>query len=274
VTAGGDTCAVPTVISSLPYNDSGDTTSATNDTLFLTSSCAGGGMFSRPGPDLIYSFTVAAGNSLTFTVTPTITGNDAYDPAIYVLGTCSDGSTCVQAADSASNGQPETLGPITLASGTYYFYVDSQLTGDETGGSGPYALSVSGSLGSPGNAGFYTIPPCRLLDTRNSAGPWGGPALAAGAQRTFDVVGRCSIPVGTRAIAVNMAVTQSTAPGNLILFPGGASVPVVSAINYGAGQTRANNAIVPLSVGGTIGVFVNQSSGSTHFILDVAGYFQ
>jgi hypothetical protein len=275
VTAGGDTCAVPTVISSLPFNDSGDTTSATNDTLFLTSSCAGGGMFSRPGPDLIYSFTVAAGNSLTFTVTPTITGADAYDPAIYVLGTCSDGSTCVQAADSASNGQPETLGPISLASGTYYFYVDSQFTGDETGGSGPYTLSVAGTLGSPENAGFYTLPPCRLIDTRTPPGPpGGGPALVAGAQRTFTVVGRCSIPVGARAIAVNMAVTESTAPGNLILFPGGASVPAVSAINYGAGRTRANNGIVPLSVGGTIGVFVNQSSGTAHFILDVSGFFE
>ncbi len=33
---------------------------------------------------------------------------------------------------------------------------------------------------------FYTVAPCRVFDTRNAAGPYGGPALAAGVSRTFD----------------------------------------------------------------------------------------
>jgi hypothetical protein len=49
----------------------------------------------------------------------------------------------------------------------------------------------------------------------------------------------------------------------------------VSAINYSAGRTRSNNAIVPLNGIGEFAVFCGQSTGTTaHFILDVNGYFE
>ena len=121
--------------------------------------------------------------------------------------------------------------------------------------------------------GLFTLTPCRLIDTRSPAGPFGGPALAAGANRVFTVVGQCGIPAGAKAISSNATVTQPTAPGFVVLFPGG-PVPGVSNVNFRAGQTRANNAIVPLSAGGTLSVTDGQSSGTTHFILDVNGYFQ
>ena len=42
----------------------------------------------------------------------------------------------------------------------------------------------------------------------------------------------------------------------------------------GAGATRGNNAIVPLSALGEMAVRCAQASGTAHFILDVNGYFQ
>jgi hypothetical protein len=49
----------------------------------------------------------------------------------------------------------------------------------------------------------------------------------------------------------------------------------VSTINYRAGRTRANNAVLTLSESGAITVFVGgQTIGTVHFILDVNGYFQ
>ena len=131
---------------------------------------------------------------------------------------------------------------------------------------------VSGLTFTP-TPGLFTLTPCRLIDTRLPAGPFGGPALAAGANRVFTVVGQCGIPAGAKAISSNATITQPTAPGFVVLFPGGA-VPGVSNVNFRAGQTRANNAIVPLSAGGTLSVTDGQSSGTTHFILDVNGYFQ
>ncbi len=121
---------------------------------------------------------------------------------------------------------------------------------------------------------FFTIPPCRLIDTRNAAGPQGGPALAAGMDRMFTLAGLCGIPAAAGGVAVNVTVTAPTAAGNLRLYPAGTPLPLVSSINYSAGQTRGNNAIVSLSASGAIAVRCTQASGSTHFILDVSGYFE
>jgi hypothetical protein len=121
---------------------------------------------------------------------------------------------------------------------------------------------------------FFTLPPCRVVDTRNPNGPGGGPALVANGVRDFTLPGNCGVPATARAVAVNLAVTGPTAPGFLTLYPTGFPQPPAATINYGAGQTRGNNAIVPLGAGGAIRAFCFQTSGSTHFILDVTGYFE
>ena len=120
---------------------------------------------------------------------------------------------------------------------------------------------------------FYTVSPCRLIDTRDPAGPRGGPSLVAGADRTFTVGGICGIPATARAISVNLTVTAPTAPGFLTLFPAGGPPPLASAINFRAGQTRANNAVVTLGPGGGVVVRAGMASGGVQFILDVNGYF-
>jgi glucose/arabinose dehydrogenase/PKD repeat protein len=122
---------------------------------------------------------------------------------------------------------------------------------------------------------YFTLPPCRLVDTRLPNGPLGGPVLASGATRDFDLDGVCSVPVTAKALAVNVTVTQPTAPGDLRIHPQGTPQPNSSVINYGAGQARANNAVVGLSANGSISVFCGMAaSGTTHFVLDVVGYFQ
>jgi len=124
-------------------------------------------------------------------------------------------------------------------------------------------------------ASFYTLTPCRLVDTRNPSGPLGGPALAAGADRTFVFAGQCGIPPTARAVAVNVAVTQpTTGPGFFSLYAAGTSLPMVSTLNYSSGQTRANNAIVPLGAGGDVAVRCGQGSGTAQIVIDVNGYFQ
>jgi len=123
-------------------------------------------------------------------------------------------------------------------------------------------------------AGFYTLTPCRLADTRGDPGPFGGPALQAGATRSFVMVGSCGIPAEADAIAVNIAVTQPTALGHVVIYPLGVALPMTSTINYSAGQTRANNAIVQVGTNGSIAATCGQASGTTHFIIDVIGYFR
>jgi len=265
IAAGGDTCATATLISSLPFNDSGDTTGATDD-IRLTG-CAG---LSLPGPDHIYVFNVLSGNNLTFTLTPL---DAEYDPAIYIRTACPQGAgSCVARADAGVGGQAETINVSGLPSGTYYFYVDSAYGKGEVPAEGRYTLSVTGTFGTPNNSSFYTLTPCRVLDTRDASG---APALVAGASRTFTITGPpCMVPPTAKSVSVNVTVTQPTSPGYLTLYPGGAARPLASTINFSAGQTRANNAIIPLGTSGTITVFDGQAAGTIHFILDVNGYFQ
>jgi glucose/arabinose dehydrogenase len=120
---------------------------------------------------------------------------------------------------------------------------------------------------------FFTVTPCRVFDTRDPAGPWGGPSLVGGQDRTFTIAGRCGIPSTARAVSVNVTVTGPTAPGFLTLFPAGGPPPLASTINFRAGQTRANNAVVTLGGAGDIVVRAGMPSGTVQVILDVNGYF-
>jgi hypothetical protein len=132
------------------------------------------------------------------------------------------------------------------------------------------AVASLGSPTPPVATRFHTVTPCRVLDTRTAAG---GPALGASAERVVSVGGRCGVPTSARAVSVNLTVTQPTTAGNLALFPTGAT-PSTSTLNYGAGQTRGNNAVASLSSSAALSIRCTQASGSAHVILDVNGYFQ
>ena len=115
-----------------------------------------------------------------------------------------------------------------------------------------------------------------MIDTRPTGTAfYGGPALSGGTDRLFTLTGHCGVPSGALAVSLNVTVTQSDAPGDLRLYSAAVSTPVVSTINYSAGQTRANNAVTVLSSGGGLAVHCDQAAWTTvHFVVDVNGYFQ
>lgn len=131
-------------------------------------------------------------------------------------------------------------------------------------------------ISEPAALNYYTVTPCRLVDTRNAVGPLGGPALPPSGLRTFVVTGLCGVPGSAKVLSTNVTVLQPTAAGYLSLFPGDQVIlPTVSTVNFSPGQARSNNAILLLAMDGSGSVKVkNGSNGSTHFILDVNGYFQ
>lgn len=89
------------------------------------------------------------------------------------------------------------------------------------------------------------------------------------------MAGQCGIPASASAVSLNLTVTGATGPGYLTVYPQGGAVPFASTINFRVGQTRANNAIIPLGPGGGIAIFYGQASGNTvDVIVDVNGYFQ
>ncbi|HEX9286958.1 MAG TPA: hypothetical protein VF999_06795, partial [Thermoanaerobaculia bacterium] len=106
-------------------------------------------------------------------------------------------------------------------------------------------------------------------------GPYGGPALAAGDVRSFVLAGQCGVPPTAKSLAVNLTVTQPSSGGHITAFPAGGGAPSTSTVNFSAGQTRANNAVLPLGATGGISVLsVLSAGGAVHLIVDVNGYFE
>jgi len=130
-----------------------------------------------------------------------------------------------------------------------------------------YNLTCTGQPPPPGLS-FFTVTPCRAEDTRLAGGP-----VVAGVNRTFTMVSKCQVPGSAKALSLNVTVTEPTAAGNVRLFPADSPAPLASTLNYSAGQTRANNAVIGLDTDGRLTVLV-QPAGSTHLILDVNGYFE
>jgi hypothetical protein len=122
---------------------------------------------------------------------------------------------------------------------------------------------------------FFTVSPCRAIDTRKPTGAAGGPALVANAARVFPVTGACGIPSNAKTVSGNVTVVGPLAQGQLRIYPGNTGISPTSVINFRAGQTRANDAMVLLATDGTgtIGV-KNDAAGSVHLIVDVNGYFK
>jgi photosystem II stability/assembly factor-like uncharacterized protein len=137
------------------------------------------------------------------------------------------------------------------------------------------AGTIAGTFAYQFGAGdLHTLSPCRVFDTRLPPAPDGGPPLSAGAERVFDVLGRCGIPPTALALAANVTVTGATASGHLAVYAAGAPIPPTSTINYRAGQTRANNAILAVGDLGALVIRPSQAGGAVHVMLDVSAYFE
>jgi uncharacterized repeat protein (TIGR01451 family) len=118
---------------------------------------------------------------------------------------------------------------------------------------------------------FYAVTPCRLADTRNPTGTFGGPSMVAGAARNFPVQSStCGIPATAQAYVINMTVVPKSVLGFLATWPSGSQQPLVSTLNALTGAITSNLAIVPAGTGGAISVYVTDR---TDLIMDITGYF-
>ena len=181
-------------------------------------------------------------------------------------------------ADLAKGGFARSLlGRMTLA-GRLSWWLFGVRVNLQTGPDGNlwFIDGFSGRIGSvpfptPPTA-FYTVTPCRVLDTRLPSGPLGGPTLAAGEVRSLPLGGNCGIPSDAEAVVANITVVNPSAQGDFELSPTGSSFHT-SALNFQAGQTLANNAILALFGNGHTTVHLS-SLGHADLIVDVSGYFR
>lgn len=118
----------------------------------------------------------------------------------------------------------------------------------------------------PGAGGRYVpLPvPRRVTDTRTD----GGGALAAGATRSWSFAGT-GVPAGGRtAVLFSLTAVRPATDTYLTAWPQGRARPLASNVNLRAGEIASNPAISD-----TAAVSVFNLSGSTHAVIDAAGYF-
>jgi hypothetical protein len=119
--------------------------------------------------------------------------------------------------------------------------------------------------------GFVPVTPCRIADTRNATGPFGGPALASQSSRSFAIPSSaCGIPSTAAAYSLNVTVVPSATLGYVTVWPTGQAQPLVSTLNSLDGRIKSNAAIVPAGTSGAVSVF---ATDATNVILDINGYF-
>lgn len=126
-------------------------------------------------------------------------------------------------------------------------------------------------FGNDESVGFKEVVPERLLDTRKPLGVAQVAKIAPLGVVRLQVAGRGEVPVsGAQAVALNITVTEPEGAGFVTAWPCDQDMPVVSNLNFVAGETVPNAASVKLSADGQVCLF---TTTRTHLVADVTGYF-
>lgn len=124
---------------------------------------------------------------------------------------------------------------------------------------------------------FVAIEPCRLVDTRGNGAPIQGGAFGAGEERTYEFSKLCGLPDAALTLSLNVTATETAGAGFITAWTSATPLPQTSTLNYAAGQTVSNAAIVTASHWVDVGLFAAVSFvagvSGTHLIVDVNGYF-
>ncbi len=246
-----------------------------------------------PSSTTTYTLTVASSSGCVSTNGPTVTVTVNPTPGTPVITAPSNvnpGDAGLTASVTNHAGSTYawsiTDGTITAGNGTNQISFTAGAAGTltlrvvETNSSncpsaqGLANITVNGTPPPPTATLFYTLTPCRILDTRNPTGPYGGPSLLAGTSRTFVLAGQCGIPTNAIAVSVNITIVLPSSDGTLKLNPAGIPPGLATAISFAAGRVLANNAFAFLGTGGDVSVEDDQTSGTTDFIIDTNGYFK
>jgi hypothetical protein len=135
-------------------------------------------------------------------------------------------------------------------------------------------VRITDTTGPAASTRLVPLPPKRILDTRphTAEGAIKG-RVGAGSTIQVPVAGVGGVPgSGVAAVVMNLTATDPVREGYVTAWPTGSQRPNSSSLNVTRlGQTRANQVTVPVGTGGRVSMY---SSGGTHLVADVAGYYE
>lgn len=134
-------------------------------------------------------------------------------------------------------------------------------------GSVDVVVDVLGYYQSGTGERFSTTAPTRLLDTRT------GPDVPVGPDSvtSIQVRGANGVPDNATAAVLNLTATGPDSDSYLTAYASGTARPGTSNVNFTAGQTVANQVVVPIGADGKVAIY--NHVGSTHVVADLAGYY-
>ncbi len=174
--------------------------------------------------------------------------------------TASPGGAVASAPGTATSA---VVGGLTNGT-SYTFTVTALNTVGASQSASSNAITPSAWMGR-----YRTLPPARILDTRNGTGGFG----PLGTARSIDlpVVGRGGLPTsGVAAVVLNVTATNASAASYLSVYPTGTNRPATSDLNFTAGQTVPNLVEVGVGAGGDVSLYNNV--GSVDVIVDIVGW--
>jgi hypothetical protein len=237
----------------------------------------GGGPFALtlPARSATLAVIAPAGGSppptvLTFTATP---------QTLPAAGSSTLAWTTQNADTVTISGVAGSFGPNASTNVSVGATTTYQLTAAGPGGSANVQVTVTVQPAPPGGISFYTLTPCRIVDTRvaTADGLHAPPLAPSPAVRTFSVpTNLCGVPSDARALSVNYTVVTPAASGDLKAWAATeAAQPLATVLSFRAGRTRANNGILRLSSDGTRSFDVLLvATQSADLVLDVNGFFR
>ena len=210
------------------------------------------------------TFTDAAGLSGSTADIYVTTNRGQFDGTRIAAGlTVTSGTNTFVWAGNTDTGQP-------MPNGTYWVYVVLHRgAGVATAYStGPVRMEKPVP---PTPSYFVPLTPARLLDTRSGIG---GNLVPLGQQisTSLPVAGVGGVPAThVTAVVMNVTAVTPTQAGFLTVWPSGEGQPVVSNINFVAGQVVPNLVTVKVGADGRVNIY--NSSGDTDVVADVVGYY-
>ena len=217
------------------------------------------------------TFTVTQ-NSTSVTCTYSLSTNSASFSAAASSSTVTvtAPSGCAWTAASSNTWLTITAGASGSGNGTVSYSVGQNTSVQQFG-----SLTIAGITFAVEQAAppmlLTPVTPCRVADTRNATGPFGGPTMSGNSTRTFTIPqSACNIPATALAYSLNVTVVPPGPLTYLSIWPAGQAQPVVSTLNSFNGEVVANAAIVPAGTNGAIDVYV---SNTTDVVIDINGYF-
>ncbi|MGB8859982.1 MAG: CAP domain-containing protein [Ilumatobacteraceae bacterium] len=159
-----------------------------------------------------------------------------------------------------------------LASGTYTVSVATSartVTWSFTVDPSAADISSGPPTASPTSAptGWQAITPARFVDSRTATG---ATQLLGQVPKRIKLTGRQGLPVGATAISGNFTVANTAGAGYLTVWNCSNPMPVVSTLNFVAGEAVSNAGTTPLDSGGNVCVY---SPVNADILIDVSGYY-